>query len=130
MEILIATVTIHQLPQLARRDPESEFDLRTRPHGSALSPPSVPGQTTSHTRVAPPAPAASSAATQTSPSPKTCCQSTTAPRATPPAHRPAARVPFPRHPEQTVRRDAPPTSRFHRARPSARPHVTRGPTPP
>src|SRR6202020_1186156 len=104
-EILIATVTIHQLRQLARRDPEAEFDLRTRPHGSALSPPSAPGQTTSRTRAAPAAPAALSAAAQTSPSPTTYCRSTTAPRATQPAHRPAVPGLSPPHPESTVRRD-------------------------
>src|ERR1700731_150411 len=102
-EILITTVTIHQLRQLTRRDPLTEVNLCTRPHGSASSPLLVPAQTTSHTRAAPAAPAASSAAAQTSPSPTTCCRSTTAPRATPPPHRLAGPTPSLPRPESTVR---------------------------
>src|SRR5271170_6529891 len=115
-EILIATVTIHQLRQLTRKDPPSGVDLDTRPHGSASSPLSAPAQTTSHTHAARGVPAALSAAAQTLPSPMTYCRSSTAPRAMPPAHRPVVRVSFPLRQGLTVRRDAPPTGRCQRAR--------------
>src|SRR3984957_12896796 len=83
-EILITTVTIHQLRQLTRRDPPTEVDLCLRSHGSASSPLLGPAQTTSHTPAALGALAALFAATQTLPSPKTCCRRTTTPHATPP----------------------------------------------
>src|ERR1700758_1970797 len=124
--ILITTVAIHQLRQVTRRDPSTEVDLCTRPHGSASSPLLGPAQTTSHTHAAPGALAALIAATQTSPSPTTCCRSTIALRATLPAHPSAVPVPSPPHPESTVRRDAPPTGRCRRAPPSVRPHAVRG----
>src|SRR3984885_9043156 len=103
-EILITTVTIHQLRQLTRRGPPTKVDLCTRLHGSASSPLLGPVQTTSHTHAAPGALAALFVATQTSPLLTTCCRSTIALRATPPAHRLAAPVPSPLHPESTVRR--------------------------
>src|ERR1700733_12217303 len=108
-EILIATVTVHVLGQLTRRDSPCKVDVGTRPHGSASSPLSAPAQTTSHTHVARAALAASSAAKQTSPSPTTCCRTTRGPRATPRAPRRAVPVPSLPRPESTVRRDAPPT---------------------
>src|ERR1700733_13239176 len=126
-EILITTVTIHQLRQFTWRDSPTEVDLCTRPHGSASSPLLTPAQTTSHTHAAPGALAALFAATQTSPSPTTCCRSAIALRATLPAHPSAVPVPSPPHPEPTVRRDVPPTGRCRRALPSTRLHAARGP---
>src|ERR1700731_2492651 len=116
-EILITTVTIHQLRQLTRRDPLTEVNLCTRPHGSASSPLLGPAQTTSHTHAAPGALAALFAAAQTSPSPTTCFRSTIAVRAPLPAHPSAVPVPSPPHPESTVRRDARPTGQRRRAQP-------------
>src|ERR1700678_3291499 len=101
-EILITTVTIHELRQLTRRDPPTEIDLCTRPHGSASSPLLGPAQTTSHTHAAPGALAALFAATQTSPSPKTCCRRTIALHAMLPAHPSAVPVRSLPHRESTV----------------------------
>src|SRR3984885_13400598 len=129
-EILITTVTIHQLRQLTWRDPPTEVDLCTRPHGSPSSPLLTPAQTTSHTHAAPGALAALFVATQTSPSPTTCCRSTIALRATLPAHPSAVPVPSLPHPEPTARQDAPPPGRCRRARQSTRVHGVLDPTPP
>src|ERR1700727_2473966 len=126
-EILITTVTIHQLRQLTWRDPPTEVDLCTRPHGSAWFPLLAPAQTTAHTHAAPGALAALFAATQTSPSPTTCCRSTIALRGTLPAHPPAVPVPSPLHPKSTDLRDAPPTGQCRRVPPSVRPHAARDP---